>query len=416
MSFQRNAFCKRHLAAWTWLMVACSIPISQAYTQGVSDIGSSPVPPPTTQCLKWLGHERWLVRQHAREHLRQRLLDPQHSDATLRTLQQFLNPPPIDFEVAATIRDLVETELERRNRWHGEDLRRWLSPSPSSEAHSPGAEALIDAMRQRYARSLLAWSQGNARGTDLQAHLNPLQIPADDCAAWAMLLYVDVRIAKANRNRLDVSVIGSFGERSTFGDRPSLLRMADRPARIAMVLAGPSMGPDLAGVPEADGLRDPIERLVEQWFVEVGQTRFPREAILAGLRFRRHAFALERCERVLRASNSSPAAVAVALLGMSKLAPERLDALYTRFEQDRRLAHVWQNIHSGPQIIRTRIDDVAIAAKLQRAALDPRDFGFIYLRADAATTYLPYSLGFIDESSRARAHAAAAAIGRLPKN
>lgn len=66
-----------------------------------------------------------------------------------------------------------------------------------------------------------------------------------------------------------------------------------------------------------------------------------------------------------------------------------------------------QSIMARPRRSRIviQVRDVALAFKLRRNGIDPREAGFRYLRADPVTAYAAESLGFENDSQRIHAHA-----------
>jgi hypothetical protein len=303
---------------------------------------------------------------HTRQAAAQRLLQAILTESDTQTIRVSLEQVRKDgsFEQRTTAHRLLE-ELADRDSLNVEPSREFIAQVGGSES----ARSMYQKMHKRFGKWIDSAHRGQLDRTQWAERLPISGLSHDDYVGWTTLLHIE-------------TLCPSEGDEA-------------RSLKIGMVLSHPAMGPMMNQNTKPYGPEPVLSSMIESYLRH--QTGpLDRNLILAARRYDRTRFLIENSESWINDPQAPASSLVTILLAMLSVAPEQLDEHLPHFSNDERVAHVWQSADSGPQKIKTRVCDVARAIELHRQGLDPREYGFHFLRADPWLVYAPYSLGFVE--------------------
>lgn len=253
-----------------------------------------------------------------------------------------------------------------------------------------------------------------AAGDDLASRKLFAKIVRSDRRAllWLERLAADpVLAAEAEVTGLDTYLPLELG-RMASGDAAAwglLLVAASQPELKSVPVLSSRVRSGLLDVETAQRLNDSphtsvIRQLVSHWLHESSEAYVNATMLKIALYYRCDETALMMVDHILSTPRSSPAAVATALILLTRLQPSRAERELRGWRGDRRVCHVWQIVAARRRAVQTQVGDVAVALSLYISGHDPREFGFADIEADPALIFREFSMGFEGETLRQDAY------------
>jgi hypothetical protein len=303
---------------------------------------------------------------HTRQAAAERLLQAIQAESDARTIRTALEQVRKDgsFEQRTTAHRLLQ-ELADRDSLNVEPSPEFVEQVGNSES----ARSMYQTMHERFGKWIDDARRGQLDRTQWAERLPISGLSHDDYVGWTTLLHVETLCPSESDEA--------------------------RSLKIGMLLSHPAMGPMMNQKTKPYG-PEPVLSLMIESYLRHQQNPLDRNLILAARRYDRTRFLIENSESWINDPDAPASSLVTILLAMLSVAPEQLDEHLEHLSEDKRVAHVWQSADSGPQKIKTRVCDVARAIELHRQGLDPREYGFHFLRADPWLVYAPYSLGFVE--------------------
>lgn len=345
------------------------------------------------QLVEQLSHDRYHTRESATRELIERAISGDHSEQenVTASLEQGLRSHSFERREACQ-RILEEISIARCDQ----QLRRLLNPRCRPDSIKISGWDLFRGIagddieaRKFFARLFehhsdtlhrLHSMRDSQPRESLLGKLDPWRLPAEDSAAWALLLLAE-------------------SERCKFKSQPFN-------SRLGTALSCSPMGPTVNRCSESRVLR----RLIAHWIQIHEQRHAQRDRLLIAMRYGCDDVAVEICSRILDDRSATPATEVTALLAAAALRRNDLELQARLRLQDSRTAHVWQQVTSRKVKIRTQVKDVALAVLMYHHGLDPRQAGYRDLQADPSFVYRDHSLGFPNPDARLAAQKEAVSL------
>lgn len=141
------------------------------------------------------------------------------------------------------------------------------------------------------------------------------------------------------------------------------------------------------------------ESLRSNWLREFGDDLPAFERLMSGLRDRRQTASLI-ARNFLRDKNAPASQKQYALVALALTKDRADESLIKEFSQDSTLIDTY--FKSGI-VIKSQMQDVALACLIHRTGRDPQEFGFKYAKSDENTLYSVSTLGFQNDKQRTAA-------------
>jgi hypothetical protein len=334
-----------------------------------------------TRLVRRLGSDDFHERQAAGETILARWFELQSE------LESW--PSPVDEETRARL-DILRTHVRRR---HHTDLLTELLEMRTTAATS----------------ELPMWEELSAViGDDRPARLLYRRMLLAEPELIRLLDRNDAELGRALQTRLQALVdLGPF--------RNTLQMDEAEPASVAVLMlislaGGEQAHPQLSGVLQSrinfglsdgselarEGLHEPLQRLLGAWVAAPHAA--PRELRLEKGRQYGLPQTVIPARETLQDETNTIVDRKDAILMLARFGKESEISALLPLLRDREVVETTRRGGRSPD--ETRIQDLALVALLRIAGLDPAQFGFTALRADAATVYSPQSAGFASEDSR----------------
>ena len=343
---------------------------------------------PPSFWVEQLGSDSFAMRQRASHELQ---LAGTRATAALR---EGLSLPDLEIRKrAASLLQLLEVD-----DFEAERLRLRQATESGQTYRLPGWLAYRDQAGDTAAsRRLFAELAGRYRQELHDLETNPKQILADPLqaaeSATAARLLARLTAGDAVAWTLSLTAVNAQRQRS-----------CSQAHQIRSGLASSRCQTKLQASPHAEVLK----RLIAHFLEHDAEHPLERISLRLALQWECTPQALALARQATSPQHRvSPGCLSLALIVLTRHAPDEARPRLLESLHDARTAQVWQIVATTRRRLQTQVSDVALAMLLTLEQVDPRDVGFQDLEADPLTIYREHTMGFANEQSRQAAHQAA---------